>query len=115
MARQLTTNPGQTITIKAGAAITKQRFIGYTNQHCAANAKARGVSGEFDSSADDDASVIISGVVLVETGGTFSVGASITSDATGRAVAVDNAADAINGYAVTPSTAIGNAVLIQLV
>lgn len=115
MSLQNATNPGQTITIKSAGAITKHRFVGYTNQLCAADAKARGVSGEFNNDNGTFTSVTISGVVEVETGGTFSVGAKITSGASGVAVVSDNAADAINGYAVTASTASGQLVLIQLV
>lgn len=123
----LTSNPGQNVTLKATAALTKNRFIGFDGAMCVANAKAIGaVERAYDNA--EDAKILISGVVLIEAGGTIAVGDPVTAGGTGadlgRAVATTlidlagtgtpvtaGAADAvfsgghlpqhINGYALT--------------
>lgn len=114
MALQKGTNPGLRVSIVAAAALAIHRFVGYTNQHAAADAKARGVSDSACNSGDS-VSIIVSGTVIVHSGGSFAVGAAVTSDANGKAVATNASTDAINGYAVTASTGADQEVLIQLV
>lgn len=114
MALQKGTNPGRRVTITAAADLAAYRFIGYTRQYAAADAKARGVTDDAHASGDT-ASIIVSGTVIVHSGGSFSVGAAVTSDANGKAVATDASTDAINGYAVTAATGANQEVLIQLV
>lgn len=75
------------LTIKATAAVTAKRFIGYNGQHCAANAKAVGVSA-FDAASGEPITVYGAGnIVPVTAGGAISAGAYVASDANGKAVA----------------------------
>jgi len=76
-------------TITAAANLVKNRFIGFDGNYCGANQKALGVS-EADTDSGKEVPVILNGIALVETGGAVSAGNAVTSDGSGRAVAVSN-------------------------
>ncbi len=102
----LTEHSLDTHTLLAAAALTKNRFIGYDGNLCAANARALGVSTtDFDSG--EEASVAFCGIKIVEAGGAITVGAPVASDSTGRAVAAAALSATVpgTGTAVTSSSA----------
>lgn len=90
-------------SVKVTVDVAKQRFIGFDGKYCAAGAKAYGVS-DVEIDAGQYAPVAISGILLVEAGGSIAAGADITSDANGKAVAAAED-DAVNGYALDGATA----------
>ena len=101
------------MTVIATAAITGHRFLGMlTGAHCAANAKAQGVSN-FDAAAGDAVAVTVHGTEKVESGAAVNAGVAVKSDATGRAIAQAGAGE-ITGYAVTPATAAGQLIEVLL-
>lgn len=97
-------------SIKAQTDLLKQRFIGFDGNLCAAGAKAYGIcdveieSGQFAPAA-------ILGILLVEAGGAVAAKAKITSDASGRAVAITSNEE-VNGYALDAATAAGDIIRI---
>lgn len=96
-------------SIKAAAAITKRRFVGYDGNLCGAGAKAFGVA-LFDQNINEQVTCIVEGIAVVESGGALTKGDPVESDATGRAVAataMDGVVDA-GAVAVTSSAANGN-------
>jgi len=85
-------------SVKVQEDVVKQRFIGFDGKYCTAGTKAYGVS-DVEIDAGQWAPVAISGILLIEAGGTITAETPITSDANGRAVmATGNAA--VNGYAL---------------
>lgn len=99
-----------TISVEAGAALASaKRFVKMNSgvlAYCGANGKAIGVL-ELAADSGEMASVITHGVVLVEVGaGGITEGAEITSDASGKAIAVAAlSATATGADAVVPSGA----------
>src|SRR3989338_3035630 len=96
-------------TTKAAAAITKNRFVGFDGLHCGAGKKAYGVS-RFDIPINEYGSIVLGGVVVVESGGALTKGKPVKSDANGKAVeggAMDGVVDS-GAVAVTSSAANGN-------
>lgn len=97
-------------SIKAQTDLLKQRFISFDGNLCAAGAKAYGIcdveieSGQFAPAA-------ILGILLVEAGGAVAAKAKITSDASGRAVAITSNEE-VNGYALDAATAAGDIIRI---
>ena len=95
------------LTVKATAAVTKYRFIGYNGQHCAANGAAIGVS-YFDAAIGDPITIYGAGnIVPLEAGGSFSAGAMLASDANGKGVAASAVAIASGATSVTSAAANG--------
>ena len=89
-------------SIKAEENIVQQRFIGFDGKYCKAGAKAIGVA-DVDVDKGQFVPVAITGVLLVEAGGTISIGDAITSDDLGRAVKPTSPSE-INGYAQDDAT-----------
>jgi len=80
-----TMKPGVVESISAAANLLKHRFIGFDGNYCAINAKALGVS-EVDTELSQKCPVIVTGIVLVDSGGAISAGDPVVSDATGKAL-----------------------------
>ena len=80
-----TMKPGVVESISAAANVVKHRFIGFDGNYCGADAKALGVS-EVDTELSQKCPVIVTGIALVDSGGTISAGDPLVSDATGKAL-----------------------------
>lgn len=74
-------------SVTALADLKQHRFVGLDGNICQAGAKAYGVC-DVDTDTQQYIPVAVSGILLVETGGAITVGAEVTSDAEGKAVAV---------------------------
>lgn len=88
-------------TYIADATITKHRLVKITGQKTCAQAAAvsdaiLGVADSLGAATGETLDVILDGVAVVELGGTVTVGALLTSDASGRAVAAAPAAGTNN-------------------
>ena len=77
---------GPLITIEAGEALTKKRFVDFEGKHTA-DKKAIGVT-LFDTDSGDPATLQASGIVVVEAGGTITAGDLVSSDSDGKAVSL---------------------------
>src|SRR5574344_25560 len=97
-------------SIKATANLPKQRFVGFDGGICTAGAKAYGVC-DVETESGQQAPIGVLGILLVEAGGAIAQGASVTSDATGKAVAVTSTEKA-NGTALDAATAAGEVIRI---
>ena len=89
-------------SIKASEDVVQQRFIGFDGKYCQAGTKAFGVS-DVDMAKEQYLPVAISGILLVEAGGTFVVGSEVASDENGKAVKAESSAIS-NGYALDDAT-----------
>lgn len=85
-------------SIKAGENVVQQRFIGFDGKYCKQNTKALGIS-DVDIEKDQYIPVAISGILLIESGGTITASSPVTSDDSGKAIAAEGSA-IINGYAL---------------
>lgn len=97
-------------SIKAKTDLLKQRFIGFDGNICATGAKAYGVC-DVETESGQFAPVGVLGILLVEAGGAVTAKAKITSDASGRAVAITSNEE-VNGYALDAATASGDIIRI---
>ena len=94
-------NQGLVKTFNSGAAIARSRIVAFgadertvVQSSAAANAHI-GVSDDVAAPATGDVvDVVLSGVATVEYGGTVTVGALLTADANGRAIAATASAGA---------------------
>lgn len=104
-------------TIEAGEALTKHRFVDFEGKHTV-DVKCSGVS-LFDVSSGDQATIQMSGIAVVESGGTITAGNHVSSDANGKAVAltIDNVDDIPknNGVALDAATAAGEFIRVRLI
>ena len=75
-------------SIEAADDISKNYFIGFDGNLCSQDTKALGVCNA-DSSRNEQMPVCISGIALVYTGASLSIGDPVTSDANARAVPAD--------------------------
>lgn len=89
-------------SVKVEENVVQHRFIGFDGKYCKSGAKAIGVA-DVDVDKDQFVPVAISGVLLVEAGGTIAIGDAITSDDLGRAVKPTSPSE-INGYAQDDAT-----------
>lgn len=81
-----TYSPSHKIGLKATAAVTAKRFIGFGGQQCAAGAAALGVA-EYGAAIGDHFSVITSGTALVVAGAPITASnTQLECDASGRAI-----------------------------
>lgn len=92
-------NEGLQKTLIAGAAIAKNRIVKFSAtdtviQAAAATDKLVGVSDNVGTDSGDRGDVIMSGIALVEYGGTVAAGDLLTADANGKAIAAAPAAGA---------------------
>jgi len=88
-------------SVKAAANITKNLFIGFDGNLCAANAKALGVSNA-DTDINEQLPVMSIGIALIYSGGQVNQGDKVASDAAGKAVTFSTGE--FNGYALDSST-----------
>lgn len=89
-------------SIKAAENILQQRFIGFDGKYCKSGAKAFGIS-DVDTEKDQYLPISVFGILLIEAGGTLSVGDSVASDDNGKAVKAEGSA-IVNGYALDNAT-----------
>ena len=88
---------------KANADLIEHRFAGFHGKHCEAGAKAFGVV-DVSTEKEEFAPIAIFGILLVEAGGTITLGDGVASDENGRAVKAESDA-IINGYALDSGVA----------
>lgn len=81
-----TTEYGPVVSITAGEALTKKRFVDFAGKHTV-DLPAIGVTID-DCDSGDEASVQITGIAVVEAGGQITAGNWVSSDADGKAVAL---------------------------
>jgi len=112
-----------TTSIKAAVDLSakKNLFIGFTGALCAANEKALGVLAE-NVLLDEQAPVAVSGIAIVKSGATFSIGAALASNAAGKAIAATtfsavnaDGAVAVTSSAATPPITLAGSVLPQAI
>lgn len=85
-------------SVLATADLPKQRFISFNGAVSGAGEKAYGIC-DVETESGQYAPVATIGILLVEAGGTITVGSEITSDANGKVVTLgDNQKS--NGYAL---------------
>lgn len=121
MIPQLTENPGKTITITAKEVLEPYRFVGFTGHICGNGDKALGVATSQSSPfhANEDAAIVVDGVVILEVAEAISQadvvkGVAVASDINGRGVKANNQ-DSINGYALSPASGAGDHIRLKLV
>ena len=88
-------------SVKAAANISKNLFICFDGNLCAANAKSLGVSNA-NTDLNEQLPVTAKGIALVYSGGAITQGANIASDANAKAVTFSTGE--FNGYALDAST-----------
>ncbi|MCG8339460.1 MAG: DUF2190 family protein [Proteobacteria bacterium] len=121
MIPQLTENPGKTITITAREVLQPYRFVGFSGHVCGAGEKSLGVAASYSSPFNEnmDAAVVTDGIVIVEVSEEVSPtdvakGIAITSDINGRGIKA-KVGDAVNGYAISPSSGPGDHIRVKLI
>lgn len=77
---------GPVITVVAGEALTKRRFVDFEGKHTA-DLKCQGVT-LFDGDSGKPVSAQKDGIALVEAGGNITAGSHVKSDGDGKAVAL---------------------------
>ena len=107
---------GPKVTLVAGEAITKRRFVDATGKHTLDKA-AVGVA-LFDTDQGDPITVQVAGIAVVESGGAINAGDLVASDANGKAVALTLSAVGdvakICGIALDAATGAGEFIRVKL-
>lgn len=85
-------------SILAAVDLPKQHFVSFDGNISKAGEKAYGIC-DVETEAGQYAPVVLTGILLVEAGGSITVGAEVTSDENGRAIAATSE-QKINGYAM---------------
>ena len=85
-------------SVLASADLPKQRFISFEGAVSGTGEKAYGIC-DVETESGQFAPVAITGILLVEAGGTITAGDEITSDANGKAVTLGENQKS-NGYAL---------------
>ncbi|WP_370175465.1 DUF2190 family protein [Sphingobium abikonense] len=102
-----------TFSAIASVAVAAARFIGIgTGAHCAAGAKALGVT-QTPAAAGEAVAVDVVGTAIVEAGGAILPWVPIKSDAAGKAIAQGGTGEVL-GYAITSATAEGQKIEVLL-
>ena len=78
--------------------LPKQRFVSFDGKVSKAGEKSYGIC-DVETESGQYAPVATVGILLIQAGGTITVGSTISSDATGRAI-VTGENQAVNGYAL---------------
>lgn len=115
-------NPGLLKSLIAGAALSAFRILKYSAADtvvlgAAATDSLIGVSNEVGAASGERQDVIFTGVAFVEAGAAITLGAFVTSDATGRAVTPAPAAGTNNriiGIAMEPAAAAGDVIRVLI-
>ena len=102
-----------TVTLKAAAAITKNRFITATGAVPAAGANVLGVACA-DAANNEYVPVQALGIGVVEAGGAIVAGAGVSTTATGKAD-TQNAAEKTVGRALDAAAADGDLIRVLLI
>lgn len=109
-----TEKPGIKTTGVANGAITKRRFIDYTDAVVSSiGALAKGVSGESDQDTGKSFEITIGGTALVEAGEAVTEGEQITSNALGKAIRATSG-HYINGIVMRDQAVVGQLVEVKL-
>ena len=103
-----------TVTVKAAAAITANRFITATGAVPAADANVLGVACAKADAADDLVPVQVLGVALVEAGEAVPAGSAVETNADGKAEVQDGAGKIV-GRALTAASADGDLFQVLLI
>lgn len=85
-------------SIRAQSNIPQHRFIGFDGNICQASEKALGVS-DVSIGLGEYVPVGVLGILLVEAADDIEIGAEVTSDEQGRAIAVTES-EVVNGYSL---------------
>lgn len=104
-----TEHPILTTTVVATGALARQRFATAWGALPAAGAKVLGVANA-DYEPGESAGVGVLGIFLVEAGGAIALDAQVQADDSGRAITLDQGADA--GRALDAATAVGDVIRI---
>ncbi|EQC0634431.1 DUF2190 family protein [Salmonella enterica] len=99
-----------TTTAVAADIILQQHLVGFDGKLCAAGKAAFGVA-ETDADVGDALGVNVLGIIAVEAGAAFEVGAAVQSDAEGCAIA-KTGSNAVAGVALDAATQAGDVVRI---
>lgn len=104
---------------EAHEALTGKRFVkraSVQGTYDMADTKGEDVDGVvlFDTAIGYTASVVVDGVVEVESGAAFNLHAEITTDANGKAIATDGASQHLVGKALQAATDAGQFISIEL-
>ncbi|ECG4947670.1 DUF2190 family protein [Salmonella enterica subsp. enterica serovar Llandoff] len=99
-----------TTTAVAADIILQQHLVGFDGKLCAAGKAALGVA-ETDADIGDAVGVNVLGIIAVEAGAAFEVGAAVQSDAEGRVIA-KTGSNAVAGVALDAATQAGDVVRI---
>jgi len=94
-------------TIRATAAITRGRFVGFDGAHTAAAGQAWFGVAEYPAAIGQDVSCVVMGTAIVEAAAAFAVGDAVMPSNNGRAQAASNATIAAGAVAVTSAAANG--------
>lgn len=78
--------PAHILSIKSAGAISAHRFVTATGAQAGADANTFGVSLASAAGAGEQVPVIVLGTATVEAGAAISAGATVKSDASGRAI-----------------------------
>jgi len=109
-----TEKTGTITTGVASAAITKRRFINYSDAVCNAIGQlAKGVSGESDADINTTFAITINGTALVEAGDALVAGDQVTTNALGKAIQAAKGRY-VNGVVVRTQPLAGQLVEIRL-
>ena len=106
-----TEQPVLITTITAQSAITKNLFIGFDGNLCAAAAKSLGVSNA-DTDSGEELPVMSLGIALVYSGAAVTAGDAVESDASSKAVTLS--AGEKNGEALDSATGADELIRVKL-
>jgi len=85
-------------SVKVAVDVEEHRFIGFDGNYCTTGTKALGVV-DVSTEKGEYAPVAISGILLVEAGGSIQVGDEVTSDDSGKAITIARS-EISNGFAL---------------
>lgn len=109
-----TEKPGKIVTGVANGAITKRRFVNYSDAVCNAIGQlAKGVSREEDTDTGKSFAIVIDGTALVETAAVLAAGDRVTTNGVGKAIKAAKGRY-VNGVAMRAQTEIGQLCEIRL-
>lgn len=109
----LTVNTGVVTTVISTAATLRKKFVLASGAQAGANARAIGVTLDEVDAAGKPLPVCISGTAFVLSGAAVTLGADVTSDASGRAIAAG--ANPVNGIALDAATGADETIRIRIV
>ena len=109
-----TEKPGLITTGVASGAITKRRFVNYSDAQCSAIGQlVKGVSREEDSADGETFAIVMDGTALVEAGEALDKGALIMTNALGKAI-IASAGKYIAGVVMRAQAVLGEDVEVRL-